>query len=85
MTPPSRSSPAPTSTAAETRASAADSAAKRAASPSASGATAAAESAEVAVVALTTSEREVPSSAYAISAPGAATRPADGGRPAICA
>jgi hypothetical protein len=63
MTPPSRSRPAPTSTAAETIASPAESAAKRAVSPSASGATAAAESAEVAVVALTTSVRDVPSSA----------------------
>ncbi len=83
--PPSRSSPASASTPAATSASAAESAAKRAASPSASGPTAAAESALVAVVALTTSDREDPSRAYASSAPGAAISPASGGSPAICA
>ncbi len=65
-------------------ASAADSSANSATSPCASGATAAALSAEVAVVALTISVREVPSSAYPMSAPGAAIRPASGGSPAIC-
>jgi hypothetical protein len=39
----------------------------------------------VAVVALTTSDRDVPRSAKASSAPGAAASPADGGSPAICA
>jgi len=63
----------------------ADRAAKRSASAFTSGPTAAADSAEVAVVALTTSVRDVPMSAYAINAPGAATRPAEGGSPAICA
>ena len=60
MTPPSRSRPATTSTAPETSASPAERAAKRIASPSASGPIAAADSADVAVVALTTSVREVP-------------------------
>jgi hypothetical protein len=66
-------------------ASPADSAAKRAASPLASGPTAAADRADVAVVALTTSDREVPRSAYARRASGAAARPAEGGSPAIWA
>ena len=60
---PSRSAPAAASTTAVTSASAAESAAKRAASPPASGPTAAADTADVAVVALTTSVRDVPSSA----------------------
>ena len=60
---PSRRKPPAISTSPVSSASAADSTAKRAASPCASGPTAAADSAEVAVVALTTSEREVPSSA----------------------
>jgi hypothetical protein len=77
--------PAAASSAAATSASAVDSAANLAVSPCASGPTAAAESAEVAVVALTTSVRDVPSHEYASSAPGAAARPADGGSPAICA
>ena len=68
-----------------TSANAADSAAKCAVSPPASGPTAAADSADVAVVALTTSVRDVPMSAYAIIAPGAAISPASGGSPAICA
>jgi hypothetical protein len=38
-----------------------------------------ADAAAVAVVALTTSWRDVPTSAYAISAPGAAIKPAAGG------
>jgi hypothetical protein len=63
ITPPSRSSPAPTRTAAETTARPADSAANLVASPSARGPTATAERAEVAVVALTTSVLDVPSSA----------------------
>jgi hypothetical protein len=58
--PPRRSRPEPANTTAATRASAADSAAKRAVSPSASGPTAAADRAAVAVVALTTSVRELP-------------------------
>ena len=82
---PARATPAAKSTTAETRASAAESPANRVTSPPASGPTAAAESAEVAVVALTTSERDVPRSAYASNAPGAAASPADGGSPAICA
>ena len=82
---PSRSAPAEMSTTAAMSASAADSAAKRAASPPASGPTAAADTAAVAVVALTTSWRDVPSSAYASSAPGAAINPAAGGNPAIWA
>ena len=45
----------------------------------------AAETADVAVVALTTSCREVPAKAYAAIAPGAAISPASGGSPAICA
>ena len=57
---PNRSSPPSTRTMATTSASAADSAAKRATSPPASGPTVAADTAEVAVVALTTSWREVP-------------------------
>ena len=56
MTRPSLSRPAATSTTAAMRASAADRAANVTTSPSASGPTAAAESADVAVVALTTSE-----------------------------
>jgi hypothetical protein len=55
--------PAATRTTAATSASAADNAANRAVSPSARGPTAAADSAEVAVVALTTSDRDVPMSA----------------------
>ena len=62
-TAPRRSAPAPISTTAVTSANAADSAAKRPVSPPASGPTAAADTAEAAVVALTTSVREVPSSA----------------------
>jgi hypothetical protein len=58
-----RSTPAPARTAADTSASAADSAANFETSPCASGPTAAADSAEVAVVALTTNERERPISA----------------------
>ena len=54
--------PPSTRTTATTSASAADSAAKRATSPPASGPTVAAETAEVAVVALTMSCRDVPSS-----------------------
>ena len=60
---PSRSAPAPTSTTAAISASAADRAANCAASPPASGPTAAADTAAVAVVALTTSWRDVPSRA----------------------
>jgi len=63
MIPPRRKTPATARTAAVRSASAAESAANRAVSPFASGPTAAADSAEVAVVALTTSDREVPTSA----------------------
>jgi hypothetical protein len=62
-TAPRRNRPASAATIAVTIASVAGRAAKRAASPCASGPTAAAETAAVAVVALTTSERDVPSSA----------------------
>ena len=85
-TAPKRSAPAArSSTTPTTSASAADSAAKLSMSPPAIGPTVAAETADVAVVALTTSWREVPSSAYAAIATGAAIRPASGGSPAICA
>ncbi len=80
MTRPSLSRPRHDEHAPATSASAADRAANVTASPSASGPTAAAESADVAVVALTTSERDVPRSAYASRAPGAAASPADGGK-----
>jgi hypothetical protein len=60
---PRRSSPAIPSTAATTSAKATDSAAKRSGSPPASGPTADADSADVAVVALTMTVRDVPSSA----------------------
>jgi hypothetical protein len=60
---PSLSSPPAASTSAATMARAADSAANFAASPSASGPTAEADIAEVAVVALTTSVRDVPRNA----------------------
>ena len=63
VSPPIRIIPAATRTTPQVTASAADSAAKRATSPWASGPTAAAEIADVAVVALTTSVRDVPSSA----------------------
>ena len=80
---PSPSAPAAAMAAVVTIASAAESVAKRAASLPTSGPTADADNAAVAVVALTTSERDVPSSAYATKAPGAAISPASGGRPAI--
>ncbi len=60
---PSPSAPPATSTAPVTSAKAADRAAKCAVSPPASGPTAVADSADVAVVALTTSVRDVPTSA----------------------
>ena len=84
-TAPKRSAPPAISTTATTSASAADSMAKRSTSPPAIGPTVAAETAEVAVVALTTSWRDVPRNAYAAIATGAAIRPASGGSPAICA
>jgi hypothetical protein len=62
-TAPKRNRPASASTTATTSASAADSAAKRAGSPPAIGPTVAADTADVEVVALTTSWRDVPSSA----------------------
>lgn len=62
-TAPKRSQPPNASTTPTTSASAADSAAKRAVSPPASSPTVAADTADVAVVALTTSWCEVPSSA----------------------
>ena len=84
-TAPKRSRPPSASTIPTTSASAADSAAKRSTSPPASGPTVAADTADVAVVALTTSWREVPARAKAAIATGAAISPASGGSPAICA
>ena len=84
-TAPKRSRPPSASTTATTSASAADSAMKRSMSPPASGPTVAADTADVAVVALTMSWREVPMKPYASIATGAAISPASGGRPAICA
>ena len=60
---PKRSRPPRISTIPTTSASAAESAAKRATSPPAIGPTVAADTADVAVVALTTSWREVPANA----------------------